>query len=427
MLTPAIMRVFIFTAILFFTPFFSYAAETYTLNVPTVGLTASLDTTGDISCSGVGGWSKNPVYSYTTYNVITAENTYKFTSGNNAYPTYASATAAFGSGVQYIFHCANPTKIVWFDRFGLVVGDSIVQLSPDTAEPLLNDFQTRFITATNIGFSSSTDTLSFDVSQYIDTTELITSVPNRNISLHYVQYVNGTSTTDLSAQGFSFTPSNGYSTTSISLTDSEFQNLYTGTSTFTVKVNFGNLTTGLNTGAAFPATYLYFLVTLNNGNFVTATVDAAANYQNAYEAPLPCSLTDLGGCFVNVTRYLFVPSAGSLAALTSIVSSSSIPFVANAYTYYEVTRDALATGQNATSTLTYTFEVSQASISVPMLSAATITGGLGDAAPMFRAIGLVVLVFGFLAMILSTISSHIGVQIQPQGDIINKRSGIRGD
>jgi len=399
--------------LLFFFPFSTYAQSVnYTLSVPTVGLTSPLLVANDVTCSGVGGWSKNPTYSAPGgVPTITAENTYKFTGGSNLYTSLAAAKAQFGSDSSYIFHCANPTKIVWFNYFGIVLGDSQVQATSFDVDD--GSFNTRFTGVHNVVISTSTSVLTFDVSQYVDPTEVDINNPSRFITGHVLTYaINNydpsSITHEYNTPGTPF--ATGYSTTSMQTSQS-----FTTDGVYTFLVNFANPDSFFNDVTPFSGTNLYFDITVSGGVVTDVNVDIMTNevVPTGYVA---CSFTDLGGCLVNTLRYLFVPSQGSVNSLTSVVSSSTIPFVNQAYEYYRVLNVAvsMATATPATSSLNYRFQIPEAGIDVEMFSAALVTQNLGDAGDIFRAIALALLYLSFWLMIISSIQNKMGVSFEAE-------------
>lgn len=205
---------------------------------------------------------------------------------------------------------------------------------------------TRFQTVSNASYSTSTQTFNFDVSQFIDTSEIIKSQADRNITLHSVLYNWGTSSTAFAQQGFEFTPANGNSTTTILLTDDRF----TGNGRYTFKVNFGNLATGITDIYAFPDTFLYFDMTLNNGVVTNFNVDDAYYPTTEIETGINCETFDIGCQFKRALIYVLKPSTNSFTQFFDLKDELSN---VKPFGYITVVYDQL-NNLNASSTGAYT-------------------------------------------------------------------------
>ena len=154
-----------------------------------------------------------------------------------------------------------------------------------------------------------------------------------------------------------------------------------------------------------------------SGGAITSTV-AQPTLSPPLFALRPCSLTELGGCIVNALGTLFVPSQSSINSMTSLVSSSSVPFLQLAYEYYDTLSLALtsASSTGSSTALSYSLAIPEAGgLDVEMFSVALMTTNLGSFAPIMRAISLALLFLGFWLMIIRTIQNKMGVNVSVTG------------
>jgi len=363
------------------------------------------------------------IATYGSTTVTTDEFYYFYLDPNSPYVDFEYNGTLYNYG-----RSANPNNYVvstFVPTVKFCLGDCDDDSFPTDVVYFSNTHLTNFTGVNSLAYSTSTQTFSFNVTQFIETSELIPSQADRNITQHYVTYNYSSNTSQFTSQGLSFTPTQGNSTSSLSVTDT----LFGADGTYTFKIEFGNLGTGITGIVPFADTYLYFTFTLSGGVVTAFSADPAYTSQNFVPGTTPwsaCGLTDIGGCFINAMRFLFVPSQDSLQSVVGLVSSSSIPFVASAYESYSIFQDSLQTTQTATSSaFSYRLQIPEAGIDVVMLSPALITGNLGASAPIFRGIALVVLVFGFLYMITSSIKNKISVS--GQGEYNPREPGSGGN
>jgi hypothetical protein len=140
-----------------------------------------------------------------------------------------------------------------------------------------------------------------------------------------VDYESGTTSQDFAQTGEYITPTNGLSTTTLSVTSVVFSN----DGTYTFKVSFGNAGTPFSGIYPFEETYIYFDVEIESGSIVSTHVDTP--YSPTYGEPqsLPCSLTQLQGCLINTANFLFYPSTASIDAFMTEYDQleNKLPFV----------------------------------------------------------------------------------------------------
>jgi len=267
---------------------------------------------------------------------------------------------------------------------------------------------TRFLTATGTATSGYP---TFNITYFLDMDEISTTTPAlfpQNIRVRSYQLYS-TSTTVYESASHTITP----------LTQGQHSYIYESLvfhpdGTYTALVDFTNTYALFGGTQPFPRSQMDVNFTIAGGivtEFSVVAVDTTkpsffTNRKNLYRE---CSLTALDGCFVNAALFLVTPSEDSFVSLTTLISDSPVPFVSEAYAYYEAVESALGTPQSASTTLTYTLKIPDAGIDVVMFSAEMLTQNLGPAGPYMRGIALVVLYMGFLAMIITTIMSKISV------------------
>jgi hypothetical protein len=332
-------------------------------------------------------------------------------------PPAPSTNTCNSTGVYYMqyhngLNTSSPLTPHYLALFYDATNQTIKPLSFLQLQPLLPPLQsnlshnTRFLT-----FTATTTTpslLTLNTQYFIDSAEIDT-----NNSAFYPQYIkvtvaNATSSQIITSVSNLTTLTNGSQTTPITLASS----LPDGT--YELLFTFSNTLYTIGNGSPpFPNAQMYGLVTILGGEVTEYAVTAldTTNLGSVITLERGCSLSDLPGCALSIATRLFVPSQDSLLRIVGLVSSSSVPFVANAYMYYSVTQDSLknATTTPATSTLAYRFKVDEAGIDIELVSVASIVSNLGPAAPIFRAIMLFLLFLGFWAMVLDSIREKLHV------------------
>ena len=272
----------------------------------------------------------------------------------------------------------------------------------DTTSPY-NALQTRFLDVEITG--NATNTV-FEIDFYLETSEINTSIAQRNPTYVSVQITDDQQT----------------------ITAEQIDNTMQGTQTVTVNhydladggytayVRFSNISCQTNQDACpFNDSYAYIDFLIEDGEITEITELELYDRTNPPEAPINCSFTDIGGCLVTLARYLFVPSQASVGQALGLVSSSSIPFVQEGYNYYQTTSQALEESQTGFYSGTTTMGVlidTPALEPFQLFSIGLITQNLGSAAPILRSIALAVMIITFAQMIIATIQDKMSVSIR---------------
>lgn len=293
--------------------------------------------------SGVSGWASTYRQYYQSLGFSTS-----------SLPISTDMKTVGGAG----FHAGSGSLVSFVD--GATTTYPFVATSDTTCTPITNldsfysgsdfsqSYNTRFVGVTSIALATSTNTISFDVSQFIDISELVASSSPYNISHHYVSYQSGTSSSSLGELGFSFSPTDGYSTTSLSVQSSNFSN----DGTYSFMVHFGNLNTVFTDLYAFSQTYLLFDVVISGGIITSTHVDTAytpQSFLNDYSYQ-DCSLSAFSGCISNAVIFLIVPSDFSVE---TIQEQFSILLTKKPFSYFSQVTDVIQTAAGTTATTTF--------------------------------------------------------------------------
>jgi len=264
---------------------------------------------------------------------------------------------------------------------------------------------TRFLTAIA---TSTSNNVTVDVTYWLDLAEININVPILNPQYVRMQISSTTSGNVTSISELTDLSSSGQKIVGLSfgLPDGSYNSLITFS-------NNTEIFTG--TGTPFPRAQLYFDFTISGGQITQQSIVAFdttnLGFLENLEAPfVSCNIiSDFMGCLAVIPRFLFVPSDAAVDRLMTLLASSSIPFVQEAYGYYQVATLALSATTTASSTMSYRFQIPEAGIDVEMLSAALITQGLGSAAPIFRGVAFVAVFFAFWLMIIRSIRQRLSV------------------
>jgi len=285
---------------------------------------------------------------------------------NGTDPSYATIASTSGAG-EYLFMtnniagCDNISSSTSTPQSGFAfvrlssTGEptyydgQVYQQTPITIEytaGLNTSYETRF---TNLAFSGTTAQISY----FLDSTEILPNRADRNPTHVRLSY-SKQPTTDFTAL------SNPISTTTnvIGSTTVSLSALTNGV--YDILVQFSNLGVPFGGAVPFPEAYIYTQIQVTGGTITI--IGSTQFYNNRNQIPptekQPCGITDLSGCIVNALAFVFVPSASSTEAFTSINNdlAGKFPF---AYLY------------DAASAMSSVFTLSQTnntSISVPFLN-----------------------------------------------------------
>jgi len=212
-------------------------------------------------------------------------------------------------------------------------GVNATPVNPDfdgfTSYPIAynSQYNTRF---TDIDFTSSTSSVDFDASYYIDPSEATTTQAERNPTMIRVGYQRTQPTTGPLAYEFydiasATPPTYGNGTTTFA-----FANL-DANSTYTFTLNFANQQTFFTGIIPFPLTNVYFDVETDSNGAVatTSSIDIMDAVQEQAREYQPCGITAIGGCITNAFIYVFMPSDNALEQFASLRTDmdSRAPFV----------------------------------------------------------------------------------------------------
>lgn len=248
-------------------------------------------------------------------------------------------------------YSATNTKwfIVYYDGVSTSTGITIPNFLNETETLSSGLFNTKFLGVSGIEYSSSTKEFNFDVSQFIDLSEIDEGKPTRNITTHRVNY--STPTSSQRVQSFYFDVVSGNSTTSLEVYDNDFGS----DGTYTFQITFGNIGSAFSGIIPFEETYIYFDVALEDGEIINIQIDSVYLPSAIIESQ-PCGLTNLSGCLINGMSYLFVPSSESYLQFLSLNDQLSVkfPFV-YAYQFSDLIGDLYTASSSGTSTISYDF------------------------------------------------------------------------
>lgn len=117
------------------------------------------------------------------------------------------------------------------------------------------------------------------------------------------------------------------------------------------------------------------------------------------------------GALCKITSFLLLPNESAIQNVTSLLSSSTIPLVSNAYTAYSEVTDTLesATTSQATTTLAVEIDIPELGSPITLFSAGLLSQSMGPAKSIFRGVVQVALWLGVLAMTIRSISRTINV------------------
>jgi len=170
---------------------------------------------------------------------------------------------------------------------------------------------TRFLNATITANASAPKDVKIGITYYLDPNEVNRNVSALNPTTVTVKYANRTNL-QFSTLGFAIATSTGTGTVLATIPDGSISD--SGTFDLLIQFSNGGCAIGLSP-CPFPDSYIYTDFTLT-GKAVSA-VGLLENYN--YLPPtagdreyVPCGITDLGGCLINVGIFLMTPSQESV-------------------------------------------------------------------------------------------------------------------
>lgn len=305
--------------------------------------------------------------------------------GYSTYPTYDQAKVN--------------TEAYYFDfesKFGELI-------KVDMLQPQQTNTNTKFLSLSYSGTSS----VVFETEYNLDTSEINSSNSATNptqvlfqISLRPTSAVSGRSTNiDNTINGTS------------SATSSPFNFSTSSDGVYDINVKFSNIGCGVDSAyCPFKGTYLYSSFEISGGVLVATSTPEfyfptpeLANDIFEYQE---CSLTNLTGCLINASIYLFVPSTASYSKITSLFTSNAFPFVNNVYESYQKFTDSIENPATSEA-LSYSLVIEDANIDVEMFSVAQMEYLMGDTKPVFRSLALLVLLLGFFTMVITSVNKAL--------------------
>lgn len=250
--------------------------------------------------------------------------------GYGSNPAYANCTTA---GYYYLMVSAGlsgsyyPSYYYWKVYYN---GTDVTPTNPTDPQGgyeinFSTQYETRF---TNLEYSTtSTTSVNFAVSYFIEPTEATTTQADKNPTMIRVRY--------------SKQPAQTYDGLSLQIEDAVSPTWGTGTTTFDLNldasstydviINFANAGSAVTGIVPFPLAYVYFTVETDaSGGISTTTAPEFYNAQQeqAFEYQ-PCGITELGGCIINALQFTFMPSDESVDRFMEINDALQVrtPFI----------------------------------------------------------------------------------------------------